>query len=238
MTPHKETLNLSNSRFRYAINWVENFEAHYHRFLGEGMTILDVGSGRNPIIPVAGRPLNCHYIGIDISQDELNRAPDGSYDEMNARDLADHDPALVNRVDLAICRQVLEHIGQVPKAIGNVHSYLKPGGHFVALLSGKNSHFAIINRVIPEVIGVTAMKYLLKRPPDTVFRAHYCSCTYSELSTILASWTYAEVIPLFRGAVYLSFFPPLAALYLKYEDWIARTGKKDFATHYIIVAKS
>lgn len=222
---------------RYADDWLDNFAAQYETFLQDSMTILDVGSGRSPVIPVDRRPKNSRYIGLDISGSELMQAPAGSYDEQYQRDLKVHDPTLDGQIDLAVSWQVLEHIEPLSEAIDNLHAYLKPGGHFVGLLSGRNAHFALINRIIPERIGKPAMKYLLQRPPDSVFRAHYDKCTYTGLRELFDAWRKVEVAALFRGAGYLSFLRPAASLYLKYEDWAARSRKRNLATHYVIVAE-
>jgi SAM-dependent methyltransferase len=210
--------------------------ARYQPYLCDGITILDVGSGRTPAIPVAQRPNNCRYLGLDIDADELAMALSGSYDDQYEQDLREHYRELDGQVDLAISWQVLEHIEPLADALANIRAYLKPGGQFVALLSGRNAHFALINRFVPERIGVFAMKRLLNRPPDTVFRAHYDSCTYSGLSALMGSWSEVKIIPLYRGAGYFSFLRPLARLYLVYEDWAAYSGKKDLATHYMITA--
>jgi SAM-dependent methyltransferase len=221
---------------RYADNWVENFTAQYEPYLRLGMTILDVGSGRTPAIPVDKRPQGCRYIGLDVSADELALAPPGSYDQTYVSDLRVREESLVGQVDLAISWQVLEHVEPLADALDNVRGYLRPGGHFVALLSGKYALFSIINRLIPERIGVFAMERLLRRPPDTVFRAQYDACTHRGLTQMLAAWRQSEVIALYRGAGYLEFFPPVRALYLWYEDWVVQRDKKELATHYVVVA--
>jgi SAM-dependent methyltransferase len=221
---------------RYADNWKENFDAQYERYLYEGMTILDAGSGRSPAVSLSKRPANIRYIGLDISAPEMALAPEGSYDEQYPVDLTIHQASLDSQIDLVVSWQVLEHVTPLSAALDNIHSYLKPGGHLVALLSGRNAYFSAFNRMIPERVGILAMKYLLGRPPDTVFPAHYDACTHSELSRLLSDWGEVDIIPIFRGADYFRFFPPLARLYRLYEDWAVRSGKKDLATHYVISA--
>lgn len=228
--------SLLGKRERYTTSWRENFFDQFTPFLGKGITILDVGSGRTPAIPVGQRPEGCRYIGLDISAEELALAPVDSYDERFVRDLRVHDPKLDEHIDLAISWQVLEHINPLGDAMANVHAYLKPGGHFVALLSGRNAHFALINRIIPEKLGVPAMKHLLHRRPDSVFRAHYDNCTYSGLSALLREWNDIDIVPLYRGVGYFRFSEALSKMYLIYEDWAVRSNKKDLATHYIVVA--
>jgi SAM-dependent methyltransferase len=222
---------------RYKGSWAEVFAEYYGPFLRDGMTLLDVGSGRVPTIRPQNRPDDCSYRGLDISVDELELAPEGSYEQVFARDLCIRDPQLRETIDLAISLHVLEHVASLSDAVDNVHEYLKVGGHFVALLSGRNAHFAWLNRVLPSRLGILVMKVLLKRPPESVFPARYDSGTYSEIVKLLENWQQAKVVPLYRGAYYWKFLRPAQWLYLKYEDWIARTDKRDWATHYVIVGR-
>lgn len=234
-TSHKATAQYDRVS-RYANNWRELFATQYKPLLRKGMTILDVGSGRTPAIPVETRPYECRYIGLDISAEELAHARPGSYDDEYAIDLKHKVDTLTGEVDLAISWQVLEHITPLPDAVSNVCEYLRPGGHFVSLLSGANAHYALINRFVPQRLGVGAMKHLLNRSPDSVFRAHYDSCTFSGLERVFADWSKFNITPLYRGADYYSFFKPAASAYLLYEDWAVSAGKKDLATHYLVVA--
>ena len=223
-------------RYANASNWSSDFEDRYTPAFRSPMTILDVGSGRTPTIPVIRRPNDCKYVGLDVSQSELERAPKGAYDDMFARDICQSIPELENKVDLVISWQVFEHVQPLSLAIANISTYLKPGGQLVAMLSGRNVHFAILNRMVPEPIGKLAMKHLLNRAPDSVFRAHYDSCTFSKLNSLFQGWSNVEIVPLFRGATYFSFFKPAALAYLKYEDWAQKNSKNDLATHYVVTA--
>ena len=81
------------------------------------------------------------------------------------------------------------------------------------------------------------MKILLNRPTESVFPAYYDHCTYTEITSLLHDWTEAAVVPLYRGAMYWQFFRPARLIYLRIEDQLARLEKKDWATHYVIVAK-
>lgn len=225
-----------NRSYRYRTEWAELFAAHYRPFLQADMVLLDIGAGRTPVIPPEQRPAGCTYIGLDISADEMNRAPPSAYDEIIIGDIVLDQPELSEKVDLAVARQVLEHVDDVSSALNSIHSALKDGGHFVALLSGRNAHFAVINRLIPEALGKYGMRRLLGRQPDSVFRAHYDHCTHSGLSGLMTEWELVSITPLYAGSGYLSFSPLLRATYLRYEDWASRTNRLNLATHYILDA--
>jgi hypothetical protein len=133
--------------------------------------------------------------------------------------------------------QVLEHVAPLGDAISNIHSYLRPGGLFVAGLSGGRSAIALINRAIPHRLAKMAMERLLRRDPASVFPAPYDRCTYSALSRILEDWSGVQIVSRYRGAQYFRFLPPLQALYVRFEDLLVRGAHKDLATHYLVVAR-
>ena len=219
---------------RYQLRWQRTFEAQLD--LRPGMTILDVGSGRTPFLDPEQRPIDCHYVGLDISADELGRAPAGSYDETQVSDLQQLVPALRGRFDLIVSWQLLEHVKDVEQALDNVRTYLVPGGRFVAMLSGKYSAFAIINMIVPARVGVWGMKKLLHRAPDSVFPAYYDRCSMNALTKVLGPWRDSAVFPLYGGATYFAFSAAVQRLYLAYEDWAMRRGHHNLATHYVLSA--
>ncbi|HTE84240.1 MAG TPA: class I SAM-dependent methyltransferase, partial [Dehalococcoidia bacterium] len=121
---------------RYEEPWRGEFESRIQALLAPGMRILDVGSGARPAVPPERRPVRCHYVGLDISLRQLHMAPPGSYDELRAGDIAVRAEDLTGQFDLALSWQVLEHVRPMAEAVENVRSYLRPGGHFVAQVSG------------------------------------------------------------------------------------------------------
>jgi SAM-dependent methyltransferase len=202
------------------------------------MVVLDVGSGRLPAVAPEERPQGVHYAGLDISESELRRAPQGSYDEVIVQDIVTSNCDLSGRFDLVISFQVLEHVSSLDQAFCNVESYLKPGGRFIAQFSGAFSLFGIVNRLIPRAIGKFALEKLLKRQPDTVFPAYYHHCWDGKIRALLADWEQAEVVPRFRGAKYLRFARPLQHAYLFFENWAERNGLANVATHYLVDART
>lgn len=222
---------------RYAAGWFEQFEARFRPVFKPGLRILDVGSGRKPALALDQRPEGCFYVGLDVSQRELELAPEGSYDETFCSDIAVQIPALYRGFDLILSWQVLEHVAPLDAVLENLRIYLRPGGRMVALLSGGLSAFGVVNRVVPARLGVWALEHLTGRDPDTVFPAHYDRCYYTALNGMLKLWSTAEVLPLFRGASYFRFSRVLQGAYLRYENWAARSGRRNLATHYLLVAE-
>jgi SAM-dependent methyltransferase len=216
---------------------MQAWEDKVGRELHPGMRILDVGSGRRPAIPRDQRPPDCTYVGLDLSMAELLAAPDGSYDEMVASDVATFQLDLADRFDLVLSWQVLEHVKPLSGALENIRRYLTPGGTFLAHLSGKFSAFALLNQLLPHRLSVWALKRFLARDPRTVFPAHYDQCWYGALVRITSPWAEAEVLPRYRGSGYFKFLGGLERAYLVYEDWTIKRGHRNLATHYLISAR-
>lgn len=222
-------------RYQYD-RWLQPFHEAAAEVLRPGVVVLDVGGGRRPALARSQLPAGARYIGLDLSQSELEAAPPGSYDEAIEGDITEHNPALRSSVDLAVSWQVLEHVAPMRLALANVHSYLRPGGRLVAQVSGGHALFALLNRAIPHRLAAAGMKHLLGRDPKTVFPAQYDDCTHTALTRLLTDWSQVRIVPRFAGATYFGFIRPLQWAYLKAEDSIARRGHPNLATHYLIIA--
>ena len=210
------------------------FEAFYRPFLRPDMQILDVGGGRKPVIPLQARPARCRYVGLDVSVLELRRAPTGAYDEFVVADAAEHVPALERRFELVVSYQVLEHVRPLDEALKNFRTYLRPGGHLVAQLSGGYSAFAIASRVVPRRLVEPVLRILAGRAEETVFPTRYDRCSRDKLREMLSVWTNAEVVARYEGAGYFRFARLLQAAYVGYEE--LTIARPNLATHYVISA--
>jgi SAM-dependent methyltransferase len=222
---------------RYEQEWGTEFWDFVNRALEPGVAVLDVGAGRQPTIPAANRPSGSHYVGLDVSAEELRAAPAGSYDETVAADAETLVPDLVGRFDLIVSWQALEHFRDLSSAAGAFHRYAKEGGRFVACLSGRNAIFAVGNRILPGSVGRRVVSRLMRRPIDSVFPAHYDHCTERGLREVFSAWSEVQVIPLWRGADYFAPFPRTRSLYVRYEDWAIGHGYTGLATHYVVSAR-
>jgi SAM-dependent methyltransferase len=221
---------------RYELGGKRLFESELQNYMVPDLTVLDAGAGRAPVVPPSRRPEGWTYVGLDLSLSELQLAPAGSYDEMRAGDLVRRYPDLGGRFDLVLSWQVLEHVKPLGVALENLRSYLRPGGTLIAQFSGTFSAFGLINRVIPQRLGVWAMHRLLNRPPDSVFPAYYDKCWYSAISQMMSDWSDVRIEPRYLAAGYWSFSKPTEWAYLRYENWAEKTNP-NLATHYLVVSR-
>jgi SAM-dependent methyltransferase len=234
MAPERERGFTLPPRYR---NWASEFWGFVDDALRPGIAILDIGAGRQPTIPPERRPEGTHYAGVDISAEELGEAPPGSYDETVTADAQRLVPELVDRFDLIVAMNVLEHFQDLPSVVAACHSYARPGGWFVSSLSGRNAAFSIANRILPDAVGSRVAAHLTRRPLETVFPAHYDHCTARGLERAFAGWEEVRVVPVWHGAEYFARLPGIRAAYLRYENWARSSGRHDLATHYAVAAR-
>jgi SAM-dependent methyltransferase len=200
-------------------------------------SILDVGAGRSPILPVDMRPPGSRYTGLDVSLSEIEEAPRGSYDDFVVGDICTDMPALRDKFDLVISWQLLEHVKSLDDALENIRTYVRPGGHFLAQLSGAFSFFALTGRVLPHGAARAVVRVVQRRDPARVFPAYYNHCWSTAIRRVTSNWSSAEVIPQWYGGAYLTRARPLLAINSAYEHWAITRGHSNLATHYIIDAQ-
>ncbi len=224
---------------RYQYGWKAAFDAEVALRTRAGQRILDVGSGRHPVMDRDQRPPGATYVGLDLSGPELRAATPGSYDEVVVADVVSPIPALAGSIDLAVSWQVFEHVRPLGVAIENLRTYLRPGGHLISLFSGGLSAFGIANRVLPDRMGGAIVSRIMRRRAANrpVFPAFYDDCTAARLEVITRAWSEVEIRPLYRGATYFHFSKLLGRAYLAYENTAVRVGADNLATHYLLIAR-
>ena len=225
---------------RYATDtWDARFRAEIRSSVTDGAAILDVGAGAHPVLAGDQRPAGSSYVGLDLSEAELAKAPPGSYDETVVADVTVFRPEISGRFDLALSFMVLEHVERLAPALDNLRAYLRPGGRLVAQMPGAFSMAALANRVVPQGATRRLLQRTQGRDPGTVFPAHYDRCWYSALEPLLAPpWTEARIVPLFSGVFYTAFSAPLRAAYLAYEELAWRRDWRNLAPYYLITARA
>lgn len=224
---------------RYYLPLREGFDDSIRERLVEGCEVLDIGSGRHPAVKPEERPANVRYVGLDLSESELIAAGAGAYDEMIEADATGFMPGFEDRFDLIVSWQVLEHVADMRATLENVRRYLKPGGRFVAQFSGSWSAFGVINRILPDRIGAKIVDRTMKRTENNipVFPAYYDRCSARALDPLLAGWSHHQLTPIFFGATYFNFLPPLRSAYLVFENAAERRQARNLATHYLLTAE-
>lgn len=120
-------------------------------YLKSGMKVYDVGGGAQPFVKKKLKEeLGLIIIGIDISQSELDNAPDGAYQSTICKDISSLQGFADG--DLVICQAVLEHVKDTEGAMNSIASLLKPGGKALIFVPSRNAAYARLNLLLPEKI--------------------------------------------------------------------------------------
>jgi SAM-dependent methyltransferase len=121
------------------------------RYLRPRIEVWDVGGGNCPLLDAATKKaLKIHYVGLDISPEQLESAGPGVYDEKFAADITRFTGR--SSADLVICQAVLEHVPDTFSALASIYSILKPGGIAAIFVPAKNAVSARLNLLIPEKV--------------------------------------------------------------------------------------
>jgi SAM-dependent methyltransferase len=221
---------------RYARQMQDELYARARPLLVPDVAVLDVGAGRNPTIAPADRPPGCRYVGLDIEREEIEAAGPDAYDESIVGDVTmplEHD----EEFDLVLSWQVLEHVSPLAAAFENLRASLRPGGTMLAQLTGSNAGFALLGRLMPHAVRVRIATRLLGHEAEEKFPTRYDRSSHRSLERMLSGWSEVDIVPFYRGAPYFGFWRPLQRAYLAYESAIERRGRRNLATHYLVVAK-
>lgn len=127
-------------------DYVDNLVRSY---VSSGGLLYDVGGGKNPFFSREEKnKLSLRVVGIDISEQELARAPTGAYDEIFGCDIAKVSGR--GDGDVVVCQAVLEHVKDTESAFKAMASLLKTGGQALIFVPSRNAVFARINLLLPQ----------------------------------------------------------------------------------------
>jgi 2-polyprenyl-6-hydroxyphenyl methylase/3-demethylubiquinone-9 3-methyltransferase len=146
-------------------------------FLAPGQPVFDIGGGKRPYVtPALKAQLGLKVVGVDISQQELDRAPEGIYDAKTCGNIAtlrgDSD------ADLLICLAVLEHVRDVRGAFAAIASFLKPGARALVFVPSRNALFARLNLLVPERLKRAILYFVYPQSRGHQgFPSYYDHCT-------------------------------------------------------------
>ncbi len=134
-----ETYSSGLADARSYISWVvDQFRAYLRG------RILEVGIGHGSYCEVLAH--HGDYVGIDIDEAEVRSSralfPDRSFETCDITDRDQIASVIPDGADSILCLNVIEHIEDDGKAVANLVSTLRPGGH---LLLGVPAHMALFN---------------------------------------------------------------------------------------------
>lgn len=152
-------------------------------------TILyDLGGGSQPCVSIEEkRRFALTLVGVDISGDELEKAPRDVYDTKIVADLCQ----FIGKgdADLVVCQAALEHVPDTPGAMRAIATCLKPGGTAAIFAPCRNAIFARLNRALPEGVKRRILFALFpnKAQGHDGFEAFYDKCTPRDIERLAIS---------------------------------------------------
>lgn len=212
---------------KFRIDGYRNFSSEViPKYLREGLTIYDIGGGKNPYISAdIKEKLRCTVIGIDIDPNELKLAPHGVYDKIIVSDITEYKGPQDG--DLVISLALLEHVKDIEAALKGMHSCLKSGGHVAIFVPSKKALYARLNRLLPEGLKKLILFSLFPHSRRLQgFPAYYDRCTPLEIKQIALQVGY-DILDekYYYISSYFSFFLPVYVLwriYLLIFYWFAK----------------
>jgi len=194
---------------------------NYHQFLHDLILrhkpekICEIGAGANPAIHLDFiHTQGIEYTIIDISQDELDKAPQG-YIKVCA-DITSDEIKLENSYDFVFSKMLAEHVPDGKQFHMNVRKLLKSGGmafHFFPTL------FSLpfsANKIMPEYISYKLLTLFAKERDNEgkfgKFPAYYNMCygpTAKQIKTFISMGYNIDSYIGFFGHTYYKKIPPL-----------------------------
>lgn len=206
--------------------------------LRPGMVVLDVGGGKRPAItPEVKATLRLRVIGVDISQEEIDAAPPGCYDETICGDLTK--AIELPEADLAISRSVTEHVNDPGAMYLNIFRALRPGGLVISCIPNKFAMYALLNAAIPNRLTKALLSiFHWETKEETGFPAFYHRCYPTAMETVMKGVGFKEVRtqPSYRSE-YCNFFTPLHACELLWQIFTSRVRLRNLCEVFTIVAQ-
>jgi SAM-dependent methyltransferase len=196
-------------------DFIKNFVPKY---LKNHYVIYDIGGGKNPYMRLKQKiNLDAKIIGIDISQKELDEAPQGLYDETVCADITEYQGN--QNADLVICQALLEHVKDTKKAFQGISSTLKPGGQALIFVPSRNAVFSRLNLLLPQEFK---QKVLWTVYPNARkyqgFPSYYNKCTPRDFRMLAKEFDLSvkEEKHYFKSDYFSFFFP----LYFLWRLWV------------------
>lgn len=174
-----------------------------------GDLIYDVGGGKSPFFTVEEKKtLSLRIVGIDISNEELSRAPAGAYDQVSARDITQVDGDCNG--DVVICQAVLEHVTDTKSAIRAIASLLKVGGRALIFVPSRNALYARINMLLPQKLKERILYWVYPETHERRgFPSYYNLCTPRDIYQLaqISGMTVEHVRYYYKSSYFEVIFP-------------------------------
>lgn len=208
------------------------------RALPSRAVVADLGGGaRCSFADGLDEEARPRLVAVDVSADELARNTD--VDEVRVADVAQGLAFADGEVDLLVSRTLLEHVADVPRAVGNIARSVRPGGRTLHLVPCRYALFAIAARVLPFGLAKRALHTMIPESSGLVeFDVFYDHCHPAALERVFreAGFDEIEVECTWDQAHYAHAFFPLFLVALAYQRIAQRAGLRCLASYALVRA--
>ncbi|TXG77489.1 methyltransferase domain-containing protein [Patescibacteria group bacterium] len=192
--------------------------------LKDGQTILDIGGGKRPFVGTeVSRRAGMKIIGLDISREELDQSPAGSYDKKVVGDIGSRNlPNTQKKADVVICEAVLEHVADAPQGIQNIARMTAKGGVVLVYVPCRHAPFARLNQLLPQRVKKAALHKVFPESQHAQgFPAYYDQCSPEEMRAIFekAGLSVRETRKYYFSNYFSFFFPAYALWRARQYAW-------------------
>lgn len=145
----------SKIRYGHWLDGIQNFPVRLRALVDELRpgSISEVGGGANPELSLKEvRDRGARYTVLDISQAELDKAPDG-YEKVSIDITYPHASGLEHAYDFVFSNMLAEHVKHPRQFHRNVYEMLTSGGAAAHFMPTLYDPMFVANRLLPEVIG-------------------------------------------------------------------------------------
>jgi len=149
-----------------------------------GQVVFDIGGGAQPYVDTKLKQrFGLRTTGIDISREELEAAPPGTYDEIVVADISTL--RLQSEADVVICQATLEHLADTEGAVKAIADLMQPGAKAYFFAPSRNAVFARINLLLPQRLKEKLLYTVSPEVEDHQgFPARYDKCTPREIEKL------------------------------------------------------
>lgn len=208
------------------------------RALPDGAVVLDLGGGRRCVYAGSVQPAGrIKLIAVDVSAEELALNKDVT--ETRVADVAEGLPLPTASVDLVLSRALLEHVENVPAAIGHMARVLKPGGVALHLVPCRYSLFGMIARLLPFEPLLRLLHVVMPWTRGHVeFSVHYDHCYPQALEKEFRAAGFSKVETTITWAQPGYFEPvyPVFLLHAVYEWTVRHLRLRKLAAYTVVRA--
>jgi SAM-dependent methyltransferase len=207
-------------------------------FITKNSLVYDIGGGKCPhIFPTLKAERNIRTIGVDIDQEELNRAPAEGYNSTICADITATQGS--GDGDFVISRAVLEHVKDARAALMNMATFVKPGGRIIAFAPCRNAWFARLNLILPEKFKRKLIDFFYSESglaPVMGFKAYYSYGTPRQIEAIAKEAGLIIVEKrLYYMSNYFAYLTPIHIIWRVYQKLMRALGTEQFCEGFAYV---